>query len=173
MKITLYIDGSNLNLSAKNHGLEIDLNLMLLYLKEKYYINSCKYFTPNFKFLETEFEILKQSGVEIIYKKIYREDKKVKANCDVEISHHITLDVRDGKVDKVILLTGDGDFYSLLEYIESNNVEAKIIAIYPKDTSRLYRNSNKFGLTYLSQVKEKIIKGKTLTGGPVRVFFDS
>ena len=68
--------------------------------------------------------------------------------------------MRNDNVDRVILVTGDGDFIFLLDYVEKNGKVAKLVAICPEDTSKNYRSGGKFSLTYIAQFAEKILKGK-------------
>ena len=93
----------------------------------------------------------------------------------MEISHQITKDILLGGVDDLILLSGDGDFYSLLNYAKNEkNIGVKVFAVVPAKTSKLYKKGNEFSITYLSQIIEKVCKRKALAEHErsERVLFD-
>ena len=176
-KNVLYIDAANLMITAKEFRLEYDLFQLLLYFKDKYRINKCYYFSGNFSKQKKDFDLLQKYGVDLILKEVYFDNGKTKANCDVEISHQITFDVENNLVEKVILISGDGDFCSLLKYVQGKNINTKLFAIHPKSTSYLYkRNHGEFDLTYLSQIISRVsIKRKDLAEhvASERLLFDN
>jgi uncharacterized LabA/DUF88 family protein len=173
-KNILYIDAANLILTARDFQLEYNIYWLLEYLKFRYKIDNCIYFTGRFAGLEKDYESLTSIGVEIVFKETYRETDKIKANCDVEISHRVTFDIENNLVNKVILMSGDGDFYSLLAYAKLAHRKIKLLGIHPKKTSRLYKDGMKFNLTYVSQILSEIdlLKGESLVGPlvPTRLF---
>ncbi len=174
-RVTLYIDAANLILSAKSMNIGFEIFELLSVLKYKYNVKKCVYFTGKILALSTDYELLEKMGVEIIFKKIYDDFGKTKANCDVEISHRITVDVLNKLVDEVVLISGDGDFYSLLEFVEREKVDVKLLGVYPHTTSKLYRNGNKFSLSFVSELVKNIsVKRKGLIGlgVPTSLLFD-
>jgi len=184
--VTLYIDAANLIMTARTFGLVYNIYWLLEYFKFRYKVNRCVYFTGRLETLKEDYMLLESQGVEIIFKEIYREeDGKTKANCDVEIAHRVTLDIEYNKVDKVILISGDGDFLSLLNHVQEKSKEVKLVGVHKRTTSRLYKEGMLFDLTYLTQIMEEInldrdtpkeildsLKGESLVGPlvPTRLF---
>jgi periplasmic divalent cation tolerance protein len=156
-KVTLYIDAANLILTARDFGMVYNIYWVLEYFKFRYKVNKVVYFTGEIEALKEDYFFLRNLGVEVIFKKIYREeDGKIKANCDVEISHRITFDLEYDLVDKVILMTGDGDFLSLLNYVRTKNKEVKLMGIHRRRTSRLYKEGMLFDLTYFTEILDEV-----------------
>jgi uncharacterized LabA/DUF88 family protein len=118
-KTVVYIDAANIILSAKN--IELDLNIFKLIkkIKDKYRSEKIIYFTGKFPSMKDFFVELKKIDVDIVFKEIYNENNKQKANCDVEISHKFTYDIDHGLVNNVILCSGDGDFAHILDFANS------------------------------------------------------
>ena len=48
----------------------------------------------------------------------------IKGNCDAELVLHCMIEYKN--FDKAIVVSGDGDFYCLVEYLEKNNKLLKI-----------------------------------------------
>lgn len=103
----LYVDAANLIMSSKNFVDGYNVVDLLIHLQEKYHIQKCVYFTSRFLDFKQEYSSLEQIGVEIVYKEKYIENSKLKANCDVEISHRMTFDLnnlskRKGPTDRSV-----------------------------------------------------------------------
>lgn len=162
-------------MSSKNFVDGYNVVDLLIHLQEKYHIQKCVYFTSRFLDFKQEYSSLEQIGVEIVYKEKYIENGKLKANCDVEISHRITLDVEQEKVSNLFLISGDGDFYSLFNYAVSKNVKVKLFGVHKRTTFQIYRKGNKFNLTYISEFFDlnNLSKRKGPTDRSVRRLFDN
>lgn len=67
---------------------------------------------------------------------ISKEKKvKIKGNVDAELVLHTMIEYKD--YDKAIIVSGDGDFYCLVEYLANNNKLAKIVVPNKKYSSFL------------------------------------
>ncbi len=167
-RTTLYIDAANLIKASQKHIKQnYDIFELLVYLKDRYRINNCIYFTGNIKSLTTDYELLKSFGVEIVFKKIYFEGGKTKANCDVEISHRITKDVENNLIDNIVLLSGDGDFAALLDYANERLEKVQLFSVIKYNTSKLLRSRRYLNVTYLNDLIDSI-KRKGPTGHVVQ-----
>lgn len=60
-----------------------------------------------------------------------------KANCDVDMAFHLMRD-RDS-FDRVLVLSGDGDFLPVLKYLKHNNKEVLILARGPRTAKEIKR----------------------------------
>ena len=68
---------------------------------------------------------LKQIGYNIVSKDLKkRSDGTAKGNLDIELAIDI-MNEKD-KLDTVILVSGDGDFVALVEYLKSKNVQVEV-----------------------------------------------
>lgn len=149
-------------LSAKNLKFDLDLLKLIQHLKDVYRPEKIIYFSADFSFMKEEFLDLENLGVEMIYKKIYSENNKTKANCDVEISSLITNDVDFNNVDKVILLSGDGDFAYILDFVNKQNKGIQVVAFDPVSCSRVLKWRGFAKISYLID-KANLLKKEVLT----------
>lgn len=156
----IYIDAANILLSSKSAGLDVDILKLIQKLKDKYRTEKVIYFTGDFKSMQESFDTLIEFGVEMVYKEIYNENSKTKANCDVEISHRITFDIENSLVTKVVLLSGDGDFVHIADYVNRNNLEIKIIAADPISCSRVIKKRQFISLSYLKDFGDSVLLSK-------------
>ena len=64
--VIAYIDASNIILSARRAGLDLDLLRLRQYILDKYRTNEIYYFTPNLKSTKDENEALIKAGFKIV-----------------------------------------------------------------------------------------------------------
>jgi uncharacterized LabA/DUF88 family protein len=118
---TAYIDSANIEKGISDLGFELDLDKFKTLLFQKYNCHKFVYFTG--KILSDEYyKELETIGYEIVFKEAVRSNGKLKANCDVDLAHRLTLDIERKVVDQVILCSGDGDFAALLDFAKLNNL---------------------------------------------------
>lgn len=160
----VYIDAANIILSAQNLEFDLDIFKLVQHLKDSFRSARIVYFTGNFKSKQEEFQALKRAGVEMVYKEIYNEQHKSKANCDVEISHQMTSDILLGAVGKVVLLSGDSDFACLCDFAQSKGIVIKVIAFDPTSCSRLIKRREFTRVSYLVELGALITKEKPPAG---------
>jgi uncharacterized LabA/DUF88 family protein len=156
MKSVIYIDAANILLSANNLDIQLDVFRLFQYLKDVFRSDKIVYFTGNFKSKQKYFQDIKDFGVEIVFKEIYNEENKAKANCDVEIAHRITYDIDHRLVERVILLSGDGDFVHLADFAQVQKIAFKSIAFDPKSCSRVIKKRSFLKVSYLVDVLQKV-----------------
>jgi uncharacterized LabA/DUF88 family protein len=152
MKTNIYIDAANIILSARDSGLDFDMIKLIIHLKDKYKSNTIVYFTAKFNDHSEIYLKLKELNIEIFFKESYLEKNRLKANCDVEISHRITLDIENNLVNTIILVSGDGDFVSLLDYAKSKLESVICFSSHPKHTSTMIKTREYLKVTYLSDI---------------------
>ena len=88
------------------------------------------------------YQKLEKFGFQLILKpvKMYEDEEgnqKRKANCDVEMAFYL---MRDKNVfDRVIILSGDGDFLHVLKHLRENKKEVLILARAPRTAKEIKR----------------------------------
>lgn len=149
MKTRAYIDGANLQKSLP----EIDYKKFQEYLKSKHKVDQIYIFLGKLKSKENFYKSLKKYGYKIIFKEAIRgKDGKTKANIDVELALEATKNFYEDKPKQAILVSGDGDFSSLIDFWKEKRVKAKILAPDEKSCSYLLKKRN-IWITYLKQPK--------------------
>lgn len=115
-----FIDSQNLNLGIKSCGWTLDFRKFRLYLKNKYSVSKAYLFIGQMAGQESLYDRLQNMGYHIIFKPTteYKVKGKrvVKGNVDAELVLYAAAKVID-EYDKAIIVTGDGDFHCLVEYL--------------------------------------------------------
>lgn len=151
-RIAVYIDAANIILSLKEINFNLDIDSLFIYLKDKYKNSKIIFFIGDVYYLKEIKDILIRHGIEICIKETSKEGGKVKANCDVEITQRIVVDVERNLADDFILLSGDGDFIGLFNYIFKMGKQAYCIAPTFKSTSIfIKRRQSLLKVIYLEQ----------------------
>lgn len=150
-----FIDSQNLNLGVKSQGWVLDFAKFRVYLQEKYRVNEAFLFIGFIPKNRQLYAFLEKSGYKLVYKLVVEPSKKsksVKGNVDAELVLHAMIEFPN--YHKAIIVSGDGDFYCLTEYLEKKNKLGKIIAP-NKHYSSLLRKFSKF-IVNVVQFKDKV-----------------
>ena len=156
-KTNIYIDGNNLYRSAKELGFEIDYKKFRGWLRQKY--------NPIFVYLfiglvpeRTNFyEHLQKCGYILVFKQTVSVGEKIKGNCDAELVLKVVSDFYTKAFDQCILITGDGDFGCLVEFLAQNSAFSILIAPDEEKCSFLLRNKG-VEVTFLNEHYHKFSK---------------
>lgn len=125
-----FIDSQNLNLGVHSLGWNLDYKKFRLYLKNKYNVAEAYLFIGKTDGNQDLYTSLQQAGYTLIFKPTvaYFESgkKTMKGNVDAELVLYATAKLYNN-YDKAIIVSGDGDFYCLAEYLEENTKLLRII----------------------------------------------
>jgi uncharacterized LabA/DUF88 family protein len=172
-KVVVFIDAANIILAAQNLGFDLDMLRLIRHLSDSFRGARVIYFTANFKSKRGYFQTLAESDVELVYKQIYNEENKAKANCDVEIACRMTADILRKRASHVVLLSGDGDFAHLCDFARAEGIEVRVMAFDPKSCSRMIKRRQFTRVSFLVELGQLITKEKPPAGTqPARVFSD-
>ena len=153
----IYIDGNNLYRSAKELGHEIDYKKFRGWLRQKYSPTKVYLFiglVPN----RTKFyEHLQECGFILVFKQTISVEGKIKGNCDAELVLKAVSDFYTKAFTSCILITGDGDFGCVVEFLKENNAIDRVIAPDENKCSFLLRNKNT-EITFLNELYHKFSK---------------
>jgi len=139
-KIYAFIDSQNLNLGVLSQGGKLDFRKFRQYLKIKYGVSKAFLFIGYVEENKVLYEYLKRSGYICIFKKIieYKDkDIVVKGNIDADLVLHSMIEFPH--YYKAIIVSGDGDFYPLIDYLLKKNKLLKIITPNKKYSSLLLK----------------------------------
>jgi uncharacterized LabA/DUF88 family protein len=106
----------------------LDFTKFRIFLRDKYKADKAFLFIgfiPKYKNL---YSSLEKSGYKIIYKPVVESSNKfkpTKGNVDAELVLHTMIEFPNFK--KAIIVSGDGDFYCLVEYLAKKGKLEKII----------------------------------------------
>ena len=138
-----FVDSQNLNLGVKSQGWDLDFGKFRIFLKEKYDVKKAFLFIGYIPTNRNLYDYLKKSDYNIIFKPVLKSSRhkkaKVKGNVDAELVLYTMIEFPN--YDKAIIISGDGDFYCLADYLMKKNKLRKIIVPNSKYSSLL----RKFG----------------------------
>ena len=103
---------------------------------------------------EKLYDILRDSGFELVFKPVVN-GKETKGNCDIELAlQAAAIDIND--YNKAIIISGDGDFYSLIKYLKSKDKFKMLIAPSKHSCSNLLRRITKRDIVFATDIRNKI-----------------
>lgn len=158
-----FIDGQNLYMgtNSDNPKWEVDLVKFRQYLAKKYNVQKAYYFLGciNEQYQDL-YEKIQNSG----YILMFREHSSImlgkkKGNVDSDIIFHIMKKMYQREkepFDKIILVSGDGDYKMLVDFLIEENKFKKILFPNKIFASSLYKQITRVYFDYLINIKNKI-----------------
>lgn len=150
-----FIDSQNVYLSIKSQGWDIDWTRFRIYLKEHYKIEKAFLFIGYIEGNNKIYTKLQEAGFICIWKPVLKyRDGTIKGNVDAELVLHTMIEIQN--FDKAVIVTGDGDFYCLIQYLLENN-KLKIVLVPSHDKySALLKKFAKKNISFMNNLKDKI-----------------
>lgn len=151
-----FIDGQNLYLGIKDLGWKLDYKRFRVYLREKYGVSKAYMFMGFLPENQKLYNFLQTVGFVLVFKPIMKDqDGEVKGNVDAELVLHAMIEYKN--YDKAIIITGDGDFYCLVNYLlEQKKLESIIVPNRFKFSALLKFRSFKPYLRYTNDLRGKL-----------------
>jgi len=149
-----FIDSQNLNLSVKRLGWKLGFRQFRIYLKEKYNVKVAYLFIGFLLENQDLYNSLQKYGYVLVFKPTLKnKDGKVKGNCDAELVLQTMIDFNN--YDKAIIVSGDGDFHCLVQYLDQQKKLEKILIPDQFNYSALLK---KFGskLAFINDLRNKL-----------------
>ena len=153
-KVNIYIDGNNLHQSAKSLGFSIDYKKFRGWLRQKFDADNIYLFISLVPDRLKFYTHLQECGFILIFKQTISVSGVVKGNCDAELVLKTVSDFYTKSFEKAILVTGDGDFGCLVEFLQNQEALKCVVAPDHKKLSILIRNKN-CEVTYLNNLYHK------------------
>ena len=149
-----FIDSQNLNLSIRDLGWILDFKRFRIYLKDKYAISKAFIFIGYVPTNQSLYTSLQKDGYILIFKPTLQlRDGKGKGNIDAELVLHAMIEYPN--YHKALIVTGDGDFYCLVEFLKKQDKLLKLMVPNQKKFSSLLR---KFmdDIVFMNNLKGKL-----------------
>jgi len=153
-KINVYIDGNNLYRSAKELGFIIDYKKFRGWLRQKYTPSSVYIFIGLVPARTSFYKHLQECGYILVFKQTISIPGKIKGNYDAELVRKTVSDFYTNAFTNYVLITGDGDFGCLAEFLKSNSALQRVIAPDESKCSILLKNKN-IDITFLNEQYHK------------------
>lgn len=163
--IYAFIDSQNLNLGTSRDirrnkkliykGWKLDFQKFRKYLSDKFRVSKAFLFIGYVPKNRNLYENLKKFGYQLVFKPTVKNNKgKVKGNIDAELVLYSAV-IEYYHYDKAIIVSGDGDFKCLYEFLIKNNKLLRIIIPNEKSESSLLKSFQKYK-TFLSFERHKL-----------------
>lgn len=154
-----FIDGQNLYLWTQADGWTVDLFKLRRFLRDKFHVDTAYYFLW---YLDDDQQDLYDRLQKAWFVIVFREHSaallgKKKWNVDVDIVFSMMrhLVEYDTTRDKIVLVSGDGDYKRVVDYLIKKSVFARII--FPnRNHSSLYKKLGNKYYYYLHNAYNKI-----------------
>ena len=150
-----FIDTQNLNQSIKRQGWVLDYERFIVYLKEKYKVTKALIFFGYLPKNEAMYQALRNYGYTIIFKPVLLfPNKPIKGNVDAELVLHTMLQYPN--FNQSVIVTGDGDFYCLVDYLYKQNKLAYLLVPDSRFYSGLLKPFAPNKVQFMNSLKDKL-----------------
>jgi uncharacterized LabA/DUF88 family protein len=158
MKI-VYIDAQNIHKATQDIGWTIDRVLFFNYLKGKFELDTVKIFFWYIAKYETLYSTLRRAGYELVFKEtLILPNGDIKGNVDIDISIHVLLDLLEWWMSQAYLVTGDGDYNTLVDLLRQRNALWRVLIPHRDKASKLLKKSAGPHIQILQDLKYLIEK---------------
>lgn len=176
-RVYAFIDSQNLNLGVQKFGWKLDWRKFRSFLKDEYGVTKAYLFIGYIPENESLYEQMHDAGYAVVLKPTFDltkprpeavepsldpadkhkhgegDDKKpVKGNIDAELVLWAMKEM--SSYEQAIIVSGDGDFYCLVEYLESKN-RLKLLLTPSGHYSNLYNRYEKY-VVRLDQFRKQL-----------------
>jgi len=150
-----FIDSQNLNLGIQSLKWKLGHRKFRVYLKEKYNVEIAYLFIGYLADNQDLYSALQSAGFVLIFKPVLPDKEgEVKGNVDADLVLQAMIDYK--KYDKAVIVTSDGDFYSLVKYLYKNKKLKCVMSPYVKTCSVLLKKTAREKIVFMDNLKKKL-----------------
>lgn len=156
-----FIDSQNVYKGVyRDLGWKIDWARFRVYLKHKYDISNAYLFIGFMPEHNDIYDELQKAGFILKFKPVLPDGGDgVKGNVDADLVLQAMIDYPN--YDRAVLVSSDGDFYSLARHLYNNQKLLAVLSPHKKTCSHLLRKSAKDKMMYMDTLREKLAKRKS------------
>ena len=158
-----FIDGQNLHFGTTHSdpSWKVDIVKFREYLRKKFGVEKAYYFLGCFDDnLQAMYSSLQEAGYILVFRKHQREIiSHKKGNVDTDLVFYVMYKLyKQEKIDKIIIVSGDGDYYRMVKFLYDEDKLGKLIFPTRKNASTLYKQIDSKYTMYLDAegVKRKV-----------------
>ena len=154
MRNFAFIDSNNLHLGIRDQGWTLDYRRFREYLRAKYDVVRAYMFMGYVPHQQKLYAFLEAAGFIVIFKKTSGFGATLKGNCDAELVLRAMIDFAHYK--SAIIVTGDGDFACLVEYLREQGKLRCLIAPDGRRCSILLKDAAQKYFASLNKLRIKL-----------------
>jgi len=149
-----FIDSQNLNLSIRSQGWILNFRKFRQYLRDKYSVAKAFLFIGYVFENQDLYTSLQKDGYILVFKPTLKlPSGQVKGNVDAELVLHAMIEYKN--YDKALIVTGDGDFYCLVDYLIKNDKLLKLMIPDMYNFSSLFRKTRPH-IVFMNDLRDKL-----------------
>lgn len=150
-----FIDSQNLHKGIKDLGWGLDFWKFRVYLRHKYHVTKAFLFIGYLPTNTNLYRSLQDYGYTLIFKPtITGADGKNKGNVDAELVLHSMIEYSN--YDKAIIVTSDGDFACLVEYLYKKGKLKTVLSPHYRTCSILLKKAAKEKIVFMGNLRQKL-----------------
>ncbi len=150
-----YIDSQNLNMTIQNLGWSVDWAKFREYLAAKHKVAVAYLFIGYIAENQDLYSFLQKAGFVIIFKPVViGKEGNVKGNIDAELVLQVMIDQQ--QYDKAVVVTGDGDFHGLVNYLYSQNKLEMLLVPNMRQYSQLLKGAARDKIAFISEMRTEL-----------------
>jgi uncharacterized LabA/DUF88 family protein len=143
-----FIDNQNLYMSVKSMGWKLDYARLYSWLRNKYQVSKAFMFIGYIEENRYLYDRMEECGFQVVFRPtIQYKDQSTKGNCDTELVMQVMIELTN--FNQAVVISGDGDFYSLYKHLIALNKLKRILIPNQKKYSALLRKFRPH-ITFLS-----------------------
>ena len=147
-----FIDSQNLNLGLRKLGWSLDYKKFRRYLKEKYSVEKAYCFIGFVALNQSLYDALQDAGFVLCFKPTIPDaNGRIKGNVDADLVLRAALELRN--FDKAILVSSDGDFYSLVQYLYEHDKLKAVLSPGIEHCSSLLKQTAKEKMMFMNNLQ--------------------
>lgn len=148
-----FIDSQNLNLSIQKLGWKLDYRKFRVYLAEKYSVQKAYMFIGFVALNQSLYDNLQEAGFILKFKPTIPDaDGKIKGNVDADLVLQAVIEM--GEYDKAVVVSGDGDFYSLVQYLYEKKKLEVVLSPDIQNCSSLLKQTAKEKIHFMNELRD-------------------
>lgn len=150
-----FIDSQNLNLGIQKLGWNLDYRKFRIYLAEKYAVKKAYIFIGFVALNQSLYDNLQEAGFILKFKPTIPDaDGKIKGNIDADLVLRASLELDE--YDKAVIVSSDGDFYSLVQYLYDRNKLEIVLSPNIEHCSNLLKQTAKEKIWFMNELRDKL-----------------
>ena len=154
-----FIDAQNLHVAVRHLGWAIDFPVFRKFLLSEYSVQRAYLFIGFREEYTDLYSDLQAAGFILVLKPtIKARDGTVKGNCDADLVLQAMIDLPD--YDKAVIITGDGDFASLVRYLKEQRKLSVLLAPDKNRYSGLLETAAGEQIAFLSDERTRLAMKK-------------
>lgn len=138
-------------------GWKLDFQRFRVYLKEKYKVEVAYLFIGYIPENQDLYDNLQKAGYHLKFKPVLpNKDGNHKGNIDADLALQTMIDFYENHFDKSVIITSDGDFYSLVKFLYQRNKLEIVMSPYRLKCSSLLKNTAREKIVFMDNLRNKL-----------------